>query len=125
MKKLLFLFFFASISFASFAQTDTLVTNKITLNGSNSNDNGNVNGGIVKYQWTQISGATTDTLSGVNTPLFTAALAESGIYQFQLTVTNKAGLTDSQVMQVTMLPGDNRPHAVILALPYVPKMPNK
>ena len=124
MKKLLLLLVFTAIYFCSFAQTDTLVTNTIQLDGSGSNDAGNVNGGLVKYQWTQVSGATT-TITNAATSTATIVFPSAGIYVYQLTVTNKAGLTDTQQIQVTMLAGDNKPHAVILAVPILKMPPQK
>lgn len=124
MKKLIFLLLFATLSFGAFAQSDTLVTNTITINGSNSNDKDNVNGGIVKYQWTQISGPST-TITNANSPNCTVTFNTYGVAVVQLTVTNKAGLTDSQQTQITMLAGDNKPHAVIIAVPILKMPPQK
>lgn len=124
MKKLLLLFVFTAVYFCSFAQTDTLVTNTAQLVGTGSNDADNVNGGIVKYQWSQISGPAT-TIVNASTSVGTVVFPSAGVYVYQLTVTNKAGLTDSQTIQVTMLAGDNKPHAVIQAIPILKMPPNK
>ena len=120
MKKLIFFLSLFAISFSGFSQSDTTVTNIATLDGSGSIDN-NVNGGIVKYQWSQVSGTAT-TITNANSAIATVVFTQPGIYQYQLTVTNKAGLSDSQTMQVTVLAGDVKPQAIIIAVPVI-KLP--
>lgn len=123
MKHLLVIIFLL-FSFGAFAQSDTTVTNTVQLDGSGSNDAGNVNGGIVKYQWAQVSGPTT-TISNANTVIGTVVLTQTGIYQYRLTVTNKAGLTDSQVMEFPVIAGDNKPIAKIKLIGVIKLPPNK
>lgn len=123
MKHLLVIFFLL-FSFGAFAQSDTTVTNTVQLDGSGSNDAGNVNGGIVKYQWTQVSGPTT-TISNASTAVGTVILTQAGTYQYQLTVTNKAGLTDSQVLEFPVIAGDNKPKAVIKVIGVIKLPPQK
>ncbi|SHJ84688.1 FG-GAP repeat domain-containing protein, partial [Pseudozobellia thermophila] len=62
----------------------TLPDNAVTLNGSGSDPDG----GSVSFQWTQVSGPNTASLSGENTKdLMASALVEGG-YVFRLTVTD-------------------------------------
>jgi hypothetical protein len=123
MKHLLVIIFLL-MSFGAFAQSDTTVTNTFQLDGTNSNDKDNLNGGIIKYEWVQISGPAS-TIINANTSKATVTLPVYGVRVYQLTVTNNAGLTDTQQMQVTQLPGDHYPHAVILAVPILKQPPQK
>ena len=115
---------FLLLSFGVFAQTDTLVTNTFQLDGTGSNDKDNISGGIIKYEWTQISGPAS-TITNANTSKASVALPVYGVRVYQLTVTNKAGLTVIQQIQVTQLPGDAYPHAVIVAVPILKRPPEK
>lgn len=124
MKKLLLLLVFTAIYFCSFAQTDTLVTNTIQLDGSGSNDAGNVNGGLVKYQWTQVSGPVT-TIANATSAIATVVVTQTGVYDYQLTVTNKAGLTDSQVIEFPVISGDMKPIAKIKVIGVIKLPPQK
>lgn len=124
MKKLITILFFVAIGFAANAQTDTTVTNLLILDGSASNDIGNVNGAIVKYQWAQLSGPVV-TIPHSNSKIDTVKVTQVGIYNFQLTVTNKVGLTDSQVIEVPVLSGDKRPIAKIKLIGVIKLPPEK
>lgn len=123
MKKLIFFLSLFAISFSGFSQSDTTVTNIATLDGSGSIDN-NVNGGIVKYQWQQVSGPTA-TITNASTSVATVLLTQNGTYQYSLTVTNKAGLTDSQVIEFYVIAGDLKPTAVIKAMQVIKLPPQK
>jgi hypothetical protein len=123
MKHLLVIIFLL-MSFGAFAQTDTTVTNTVILDGTGSNDSFNQNGGIVKYQWSQTAGPTVS----IPTPTAvtnTIILSQPGIYDFQLTVTNKAGLTDSQVMEFPVISGDMKPVAKIKVIGVIKLPPQK
>jgi len=123
MKKLL-LFAFLFTSFGAFAQTDTTVTNTVQLDGTGSNDVSNPNGGIVKYQWAQTAGPNV-TISNASSAIATVVVTQPGTYDFQLTVTNKAGLTDSQVIEFPVISGDKKPVAKIKQIGVIKLPPQK
>jgi hypothetical protein len=52
-------------------------------------------------------------------------LTQPGIYDFQLTVTNKAGLTDTQVMEFPVISGDMKPVAKIKVIGVIKLPPQK
>ena len=83
---------------AGTAQTITLPTNSVTLTGSGSE----VNGKIVGYQWTQLSGPSTATI-GTSTQAATVVSGLiAGAYRFQLMVTDSLGVTATATVQVTV-----------------------
>jgi beta-glucosidase len=71
-------------------QTITLPTNCVTLDGTRSTD---PNGTISAYQWTQVSGPNTATLTGATTATLRACNMIRGTYTFRLTVTDNSGAT--------------------------------
>ncbi len=73
----------------------------VTLNGSGSTD---PDGSIAKYQWTQVSGPNTVTLSTPTAVSTVARNAIAGTYVFQLTVTDNNGATASDQMTATLTP---------------------
>ncbi|QNP51184.1 PKD domain-containing protein [Hymenobacter qilianensis] len=86
-------------------KTITLPTNSVVLTGSGTDD-----GSIKSYAWTQASGPSTATLSGVNTANLTASSLVSGSYVFSLTVTDnldKASAADQ--VTVTVNPATTTP----------------
>ena len=115
---------FLLLSFGVFAQTDTTVTNTVQLDGSGSNDAANLNGGIVKYQWSQVSGPTTSIVNA-SSAIATVTVTQVGTYDYQLTVTNKVGLTDSQVIEFTVISGDMKPVAKIKVIGVIKLPPQK
>ena len=81
------------------AQTITLPTNSVTLNGSGSTD---ASGTISGYAWTQVSGpsaATFGSASGVST---TAGGLVQGVYVFQLKVTDNNSLSSTATVTITV-----------------------
>ncbi|NMO16607.1 hypothetical protein HPC49_21575 [Pyxidicoccus fallax] len=74
----------------------TLPSPGITLMGSGSD----VDGHIVSYAWTQVSGPTA-TLSGVSTPALSVSGISAGTLVFRLTVTDDDGATHSDDVTVT------------------------
>ncbi len=79
-------------------QTITLPANSVTLSGSGSETNGT----IVAYQWTQISGPPTYTITTPGQAQTTVTGLVLGTYTFQLTVTDNSGLTATDVVHVTV-----------------------
>ena len=75
----------------------------VTLNGSGSSDS---DGSIVSYQWAQTAGTPTVSLNVANPqrPTFTAPLVAgaSGVFTFRLTVTDNAGLTGTDLVDITV-----------------------
>jgi beta-glucanase (GH16 family) len=78
-------------------RTITLPTNSVLINGS-----GTDNGSITAYQWTQVSGPSTATLSGANTANVTASSLIAGTYVFRLTVTDNGSLTGTDDVTVVV-----------------------
>lgn len=74
-----------------------LPTTCATINGSLSSD---PDGTITKYQWTQVSGPNTATLTNATTSILSACGLVQGVYSFRLTVTdndNQTGVDDVAV----------------------------
>lgn len=78
----------------------TLPTNSVALTGSGTDPENNISG----YRWTQISGPNTATLSGATTTNVTASGLIAGSYVFRFTVTDNAGATASDEVNVTVNP---------------------
>jgi Secretion system C-terminal sorting domain/PKD domain len=89
---------------AGTAQTITLPTDSVLLNGGASND---PDGTITTYAWTQITGPSTATFTGSTTATPTAAGLQQGRYTFELTVTDNFGATASATVRITVLPAAN------------------
>lgn len=88
----------APVASAGGNQTLTLPTNSTTLNGSASTDDV----AITTYAWTKISGPTNYTLATPTAASTLASNLEAGTYTFRLTVTDGAGLTDTDDVSVTV-----------------------
>lgn len=76
-----------------------LPTNSVRLDGSGSSD---PDGNIVKYQWSQVSGPSTATLTNATTATATAGGLVAGTYQFRLTITDDQGATATTTITVTV-----------------------
>jgi hypothetical protein len=78
--------------------------NSVTLNGSGSD----VDGTIVAYEWSQLSGPSSATLWGADTPNLTASNLVVGAYIFHLKVTDNDGNTgsDEATVNVVEVTGD-------------------
>jgi PKD repeat protein len=76
-----------------------LPESSVVLPGSATDPDG---GAIAAYQWTQESGPSTATLSGVDTPTLTASDLEEGVYVFRLTATDDEGETGFDEVSVTV-----------------------
>jgi alpha-tubulin suppressor-like RCC1 family protein len=79
-------------------QTITLPTNSVTLAGSGSETNGT----IASYQWTELSGPTTATITSSSNASTTVTGLVQGVYSFQLTVTDALGVKATDAMKVTV-----------------------
>ncbi|WP_133644025.1 PKD domain-containing protein [Zeaxanthinibacter enoshimensis] len=86
---------------AGLDQQITLPTNSVTLNGTASDPDG---GAILSYQWNQISGPSTATLSGETTADLIASDLVEGAYVFSLTATDDENDTASDEVTVTVNP---------------------
>jgi hypothetical protein len=95
--------------FAGDNQTITLPTNSATLSGIASDADGTVE----NYQWLQMSGPNTATLSNPSTPTTTASGLVQGTYTFNLTVTDDNANTATDSVQIAVNPSgsNNAPRA--------------
>ncbi len=80
------------------AQTITLPTSSVQLSGSGTDADGT----IASYNWTQVAGPSTATLSTPNAALTTASALVQGTYTFRLTVTDNQNSTGSSDVNVTV-----------------------
>ncbi|MEQ1543399.1 MAG: hypothetical protein ABL926_14250, partial [Novosphingobium sp.] len=76
--------------------TITLPVNTASLNGTGTDPDGT----IVSYAWTKISGPTAGILANATTANATANSLVQGLYQYELKVTDNAGATAKDTMQV-------------------------
>ena len=82
-------------------QSITAPANTVTLNGSASND---PDGTITAYSWVTISGPGSITISNSNTATPTATGLTTGVYIFELTVTDNSGATAQDEVTVVVNP---------------------
>jgi alpha-tubulin suppressor-like RCC1 family protein len=83
---------------AGTSQTITLPTNSVTLTGTASE----LNGTIVSYSWTQVSGPSTATIASAGQLSTGVSGLVQGVYRFQLQVKDALGITASATVQVTV-----------------------
>ncbi|MEN7547767.1 malectin domain-containing carbohydrate-binding protein [Rapidithrix thailandica] len=76
-----------------------LPENSIVLIGSGQDSDGN----IVSYEWNQLMGPTSITLSGENTATLTVSDMVEGVYEFELTVTDDKGGQGKDKVTVTVI----------------------
>jgi|GEM_PF-294801 len=81
-------------------QVITLPTNSVTLTGSGSE----VNGTITGYAWTQVNGPAGAVFGSADKATTTVTGLVAGVYTFQITVTDNAGVTAVDVVKVTVNP---------------------
>ena len=86
----------APIAYAGNNQYLNLPNNSTSLDGSLSND---PDGTITSYQWTKISGPTTN-ITNANSAVASISNLVDGIYQFELTVTDNSGNVGSSTVNV-------------------------
>lgn len=79
--------------------TVVLPVNTVTLDGSGST---NPAGGGLSYAWSKVNGPTAFTITGANTTNPTVSNLTAGIYQVQLAVTNAAGVTNTDVVNISV-----------------------
>ena len=90
---------------AGLDQIITLPTNTVTLSGSGSD----VDGTIVGYAWTKISGPSSYTIVNPATAATDITGLVQGVYQFQLQVTDNNGATATDVVRITVNAAANIP----------------
>lgn len=78
-------------------QTITLPTNSVTLSGSGAD----LDGSVVSYTWTKISGGNATIVSANEDETEVTGL-EAGVYVFRLTVEDNDGATDSDDVTITV-----------------------
>ena len=91
---------------AGSGKTITLPTDSVTLNGTRSHD---VDGTIVTYSWTQLSGPSTAVITGGNTATPSVSSLIAGVYIFQLTVTDNSGASAKASVKITVYAAANIP----------------
>jgi ribosomal protein L14 len=79
--------------------TVTLPTNVVNLNGSGSND---PDGTIASYAWTEVSGPSQYSIASPSAAKTSVNNLVQGVYQFKLTVTDNAGATATDLINVTV-----------------------
>ncbi len=82
----------------------TLPTNTTALNGSGTDPDGT----ITAYTWLKIAGPASGTLTNANAAAATASGLTAGVYSYQLTVTDNAGATAKDTVNVTVNPDPNQ-----------------
>ncbi|MEO6315225.1 MAG: PKD domain-containing protein [Chitinophagaceae bacterium] len=70
-----------------------------TLNGSTSSTPG---GGPLRYVWTKVSGPASFTITGDTTATAAVSNLIEGVYQVKLTVTNSAGISSTDFVNITV-----------------------
>jgi hypothetical protein len=80
----------------------TLPTNSVVLQGSGTDSDGFIAG----YNWEQLIGPNTASISNITFPDPTASGLIAGTYQFRLTVTDDDGATHQDTVQVTVNPAE-------------------
>lgn len=94
------------ISIPGANQSVTLPTSTVALDGSNSTD---LDGTIVSYAWTKVSGPSGGAISTPTTATTNITGLIAGVYVYRLTVTDNSGTNGSNTVQITVysepLPG--------------------
>ena len=88
------------------AQTITLPTSSVTLDGTGSYD---PDGSIVKYSWSLVSGATGTAISTPAGATTTVSGLTAGTYTFKLTVTDNDGASATDQVTITVNPAAATP----------------
>ncbi|MFN8250507.1 MAG: tandem-95 repeat protein [Ferruginibacter sp.] len=92
---------------AGLDQSLTLPTNSITLVGSATD----VDGYIISYAWTRISGPAAGTITSPSNSTSTVTGLAAGTYQFELRVTDNNGASATDIVQVIVNPENIPPVA--------------
>ena len=85
----------------------TLPANSLTLIGSGSDADGT----ITSYTWVKISGPASGTIASASSATTNLTGLVQGVYNFQLTVSDNAGATDKDTVQVTVNTANQAPVA--------------
>jgi hypothetical protein len=93
--------------------TITLPVNTVQLHGNTSSD---PDGIIVSYAWTQVSGPGQAVISSGTNSIATVSDLTTGIYTFELKVTDDDGASSTRTMKVTVL-NQSSPKAFIKIYP--------
>ena len=86
-------------------QSITLPTNSVTLNGIGTD----IDGTVVSYQWSEVSGPSSYTIVNANAALTSITGLVQGVYQFQLKVTDNNGAIATDIVQIIVNPAPNQP----------------
>jgi poly(3-hydroxybutyrate) depolymerase len=84
--------------------TITLPTNSVSLAGTATD----ADGSIATYAWTKVNGPAAGTINSPNAATTAATALQEGTYTFRLTVSDKAGATGSDEVNVTVKPAPNK-----------------
>ncbi|RYE16591.1 MAG: T9SS type A sorting domain-containing protein, partial [Sphingobacteriales bacterium] len=82
-------------------QSIQLPINKVLLDGRMSSD---PNGSIASYQWSLVSGPQAAVIATPSKDSTTVTFVNDGVYIYRLTVTDNAGLSATDDVQITVLP---------------------
>ena len=82
----------------------TLPTDTTTLTGSGTDTDGTIS----SYEWIQLSGPSSTTITTTNTAVTAISKLIQGVYQYQLTVTDNGGAIAKDTVQVTVNAIDNQ-----------------
>lgn len=93
--------------------TVTLPVNSTQLHGNNSSD---PDGVITAYKWTQLTGPTQATMTNGATSVTTVSNLTTGIYTYELKVTDDDGATSTKTIKVTVN-NQQSPKAIIKIYP--------
>ena len=97
----------APLANAGLNQSITLPTNTANLSGSGTD----VDGTVVIYKWTKVTGPATGTITNSNIPVTNVTGLTAGIYLFELRITDNNGATGKDTMQVIVNPENIPPVA--------------
>jgi len=92
------------VSNAGANKTLTLPANSTTLTGSGTDTDGT----IASFAWVKISGPAIGTLTNAATANAVASSLLQGVYSYQLTVTDNAGATGTDTVNITVNPTNNQ-----------------
>jgi gliding motility-associated-like protein len=87
-------------------KTVNLPTNSTTLNGSGADSDGSIS----SYLWTKVSGPAGITIGDVSKNILSLSNLVAGSYQFQLTVTDNDGASDSDLVAVEVIAANINPN---------------
>src|SRR6187455_2470079 len=108
------------------AGKDTIVVlpiDSVVLNGSASYD---PDGNIGSFQWSKISGPSSFTIVNPNSATAIIKNLTTGVYQFELKVSDNTGLyvTDTVVITTVAIGSDNHPPVAIAGMDKIVYLPN-